>query len=340
MALVTGIISYLASPLWLLFLGLSGYVAMAGPEPAPALPGVLANADTGSDTGMLLIGITALLLFGPRLLALVDQKLAGRVSRFGGLPGLCRSTLTETLAALALAPIRMFAHSLYVVRALLNFTVGWQGQNRTGDSSPGTQLRRFGLPVAMAITTLALIQWQIPVLTPWALPVTLPVLLAPFLTCWFNGMPAGRHWLQTPEDGHPPAVIQQAGATNICRKPWQNLSWVEQLVLSPVKARNSASGAEHLPRPLTGKKREALGNLVQNCAEQGQSALNHQQMSLICNHPEALEALHLRIWHARAGESWQRALARMADSVNGSAAPNTAHMSYYPEEVRWIDAAS
>jgi len=63
MALVTGIFSYLASPLWLVFLGLSGYVALA--DSTPALPGVMATTDTGSGPGFLLVLVTSVLLFSP-----------------------------------------------------------------------------------------------------------------------------------------------------------------------------------------------------------------------------------------------------------------------------------
>ena len=101
MALVTGIFSYLASPLWLVFLGLSGYVALA--DSTPALPGVMATTDTGSGPGFLLVLVTSVLLFGPRLLAIADHSLAKRTTRFGGLLRLSGNTLMETLAALALA---------------------------------------------------------------------------------------------------------------------------------------------------------------------------------------------------------------------------------------------
>ncbi|TGN39440.1 glucans biosynthesis glucosyltransferase MdoH [Marinobacter confluentis] len=336
MALLTGILSYLASPLWLLFLGLSGYVALAGPESAPALPGVLANADTATDKGMLLVSITALLLFGPRLLALTDQTLAKRTGKFGGMPRLCASTLTETLAALALAPIRMFAHTLFVIRALFNLTVGWQGQNRTNNSSPATRLRQFGLPVLMASVTLGLIQWQIPVLTPWALPVTLPVLLAPVLTGWLNRQPAGQNWLLTPEDHQSPAVIDRARNTTGCDKPWQRLSWVEQIVLSPAYARTCGRDL----RVATGRKQQTLQRLVEICALNGQSALNNREMSLICSHPAALEALHLRVWQTCASGPWQQALTRMVEGLETSTGQHLTSIPHYSEEVQWIDAAS
>ncbi|OZB18175.1 MAG: glucan biosynthesis glucosyltransferase H, partial [Marinobacter sp. 34-60-7] len=42
LALLTGILAYVASPLWLLFLGFSGYLAMVGPSAEPLLPGLMA----------------------------------------------------------------------------------------------------------------------------------------------------------------------------------------------------------------------------------------------------------------------------------------------------------
>jgi len=336
MALVTGVLSYLASPLWLIFLGLSGYVALTEPEITPTLPGIMASTGMGSDNSFLLLTVTAVLLFGPRLLALTDQTIAKRTERFGGLPRLCLSTVNETLAALALAPIRMFSHTLYVVRAIFNFTVSWQGQNRAGRSGPGASIRRFGLPVAMAASTLVLIQWHIPALTPWALPVTVPVLLAPVLASWLSHRPPNPTWLQTPEDHRAPMVIDRALAPVTSCKHWQTLSWVEQTVLSPVQARHHARQA----RPMTGLKRQTLQRLVQRCAHDGRSALSHREMSLIFSHPAALEALHLRAWHAQAGGFWQQARVRMAESMDKVAHAGPPPTPKCLEEGPWIDAVS
>ncbi|TYC58211.1 glucans biosynthesis glucosyltransferase MdoH [Marinobacter sp. BW6] len=335
MALLTGILSYLASPLWLIFMGLSGYVALAGPTPEPALPGVMATTETGSGTGALLAAVTALLLFGPRLLAVTDHGLARRTARFGGPFRLYGSTLVETLAALALAPIRMLVHTLHVVRALLNLKVGWQGQNRSGGLTPGLSFQHFGPLMLSSATALALIHWHAPTLTPWALPVMAPVLLAPALAFWLAQKPGTDTWLKVPEDGHIARVIELASATPQLRHDPGRLSWFEQMVLSPVFARASRSGAQ----PATGRKARALERLVDRCATEGKQALTHRELSLICNHPEALEALHWRAWHAAPESPWRAVLGRMAQSVE-SAFPAAVSLPRRREELAWVEVAS
>lgn len=335
MALLTGILSYLASPLWLIFLGLSGYVALAGPTPEPALPGVMATTEAGSGTGALLVAVTALLLFGPRLLAVTDHGLARRTARFGGPLRLYGSTLVETLAALALAPIRMLVHTLHVFRALLNLKLGWQGQNRSGGLTPGLSFQHFGPLLLSAAAGLALIQWHAPSLTPWALPVMGPVLLAPALAFWLAQKPGTDTWLKVPEDGHIARVIELASATPPLRHNPGRLSWFEQMVLSPVFARVSRCDAQSV----TGKKGRALERLVNLCATEGKEALNDRQLSLICNHPRALEALHWRAWNASPESPWRDVLARMAQSVEG-APPAAVSLPRRQDELAWVEVAS
>lgn len=335
MALLTGILSYLASPLWLIFLGLSGYVALAGPTPEPALPGVMATTEADSGTGALLIAVTALLLFGPRLLAMTDHGLARRTARFGGPFRLYGSTLVETLAALALAPIRMLVHTLHVVRALLNLKVGWQGQNRSGGLTPGLSFQHFGPLLLSAAAGLVLIHWHAPTLTPWALPVMAPVLLAPALAFWLGQKPGTDTWLRVPEDGHIARVIELASVTPpLGHKPGR-LSWFEQMVLSPVFARVS----RYEVRPATGKKARTLERLVNLCATGGKEALNHRELSLICNHPGALEALHWQAWNASSESPWRDVLARMAQSVEG-APPAAVSLPRRRDELAWVEVAS
>jgi membrane glycosyltransferase len=335
MALVTGILSYLASPLWLVFLGLSGFVALAGPSATPALPGVMATTEAGSSAGALLVAVTALLLFGPRLLAVGDHWLAGRTARFGGLFRLCANTFLETLAALALAPIRMLVHTLHVVQAVLNLNVGWQGQNRSGGLSPGLSLRHYGLLLASAAAGLTLIHWHAPTLTPWALPVMAPVLLAPALAYWLGRTPRLGTWLQVPEDEQTTRVIKLAETTGPLSHDPGRLSWFEQVVVSPVFAGISDYDA----LPATGKKARALARLVDRCAIEGKQALSHRELSLICNHPEALKALHWRAWHASHESPWREVLVRMARSLERRP-PAPVSLPRQPAALTWAEAAS
>ena len=226
-------------------------------------------------------------------------------------------------------------HTLHVVRALLNLKVGWQGQNRSGGFTPGLSFQHFGPLLLSAAAGLALIHWHAPTLTPWALPVMTPVLLAPALAFLLAQKPSTDTWLKVPEDGHIARVIELASAIPLLRHNPDRLSWFEQMVLSPVFARVSRYDAQ----PATGKKARALERLVNLCATGGKEALNHRELSLICNHPGALEALHWRAWNASSESPWRDVLVRMAQSVEG-APPAAVSLPRRRDELAWVEAAS
>lgn len=308
LALVTGILCYLASPLWLGFLGLSGYVGVHSESPPPVLPGLVGGSASFSGASHLLMALTATLLLGPRILALVDQALASRTALFGGPARLVASTIGETLLALALAPVRMVVHSVHVTRALLNLPTGWQGQNRTRSQRNGTQWRQFIWPMTTACTILVVIQWRAPELTPWALPVIVPVLATPLLVHWLARPVPARDWWFVPEDYRGLRVLARADAGAGLAPLWPGLSRFEQRVLAPPSAELPARNR----RGLYGKKQQRLARLVERCACAGSEALSAPEITLLCEHPESLTALHYRVWQTEPGTPWGKVLDRLA----------------------------
>jgi membrane glycosyltransferase len=229
----------------------------------------------------------------------------------------------------------MLVHTFHVLRALLNIEVGWQGQNRSGGFTPGLSFQHFGLLLVSAAGGLILVHWHAPTLTLWALPAMTPVLLAPALAYWLGRKPVKDTWLQVPEDGQVTGVVELA---SLIRPPGHDpagISWFERSVLSPVFARSSQPGA----RPATGKKARALERLVSRCAAEGKQALTHRELSLICNHPEALEALHWHAWRAAPESPWGVALDRMAQAVE-IATQTPVSLPRRREELAWVGVAS
>ncbi len=317
-ALITGILSYLASPLWLVFLGLSAYLSIASASSgAPLTELINASPASWSLTESGLVGLTISLLLGPRILALIDQGLAGRSQGFGGRWRLMTNTALETLVSILLAPIRMIVHSGHVAGALLNRNLQWRGQNRTGAVGFAEALQHFVWPALACTGLLALIHWYTPDLTPWALPVTLPLLMAPVLMLWLAG-PANPQWMTVPETESPTPVISSALSVQPQGKRLPTLSWFEQAVLSP-----HYRGWRHRRPPVkNGCKQTVLSRLVDQCAEQGPGALAPDEISLLCEHPDALASLHVRAWHAKPGSPWGSVLARLDDSFVTTAVRN------------------
>ncbi len=334
LALVTGILCYLASPLWVGFLGLSGYLSVHSESSPPVLPGLLGGSAGLGSASYLLMAITATLLIGPRILALTDQALARRTSLFGGPARLLASAVSETLVALILAPVRMVVHSVHVTRALLNVRIGWQGQNRTVGEQSATRWWPFIWPMTTAASALLLVQWQTPELTPWALPVILPVLAAPVLARWLaSPVPAWRWW-SVPEQVRQPPVLERAEAGTRLGQFWPALNRFEQQVLTP-----PSPGMIARPQQgLHGRKQQRLDQLVERCASAGSRALSEAEITLLCEHPESLRTLHDRAWQADPDTPWGAVLARLAQTLERR--PEPAGVGNKLMEQQWIEAAS
>ncbi len=172
--LLMGASAYLTSPLWLLLLA-GGLLQMLG---LGAPIGDLA-------TPAWLIGITVLLLFGSKLLALIwaafDRDL---VDRLGGWRAIWRGVAADIPFSILAAPIMMASQCLAIVDILAGRPSGWAPQRR--ESS--------GVAVSDAFehyrwhVMLGLVFWL--VVMPdlhsgmWQLPVALSLLGAPWFAAW------------------------------------------------------------------------------------------------------------------------------------------------------------
>lgn len=134
MVFLTGVMAYVSSPLWFLFLILStvqlAIHALTVPQyfvmPFQLFP---LWPEWRPERAILLFCTTALLLFLPKIAAVL---LACRddVRRFGGMRGLVVSTSTEMILSSLLAPVRMLFHTEFVAAALAGIKLRWQSPPR------------------------------------------------------------------------------------------------------------------------------------------------------------------------------------------------------------------
>ncbi len=205
----TGAMAYLSAPLWLCFMTLGTALWLSGSPMVnnwALLPGEL--------TG--LWAWTLCMLFLPRILGLVAVLLRGQQQAYGGLASLLRSALLETLIALLQAPIRMLAHSLFVVIALTGLKLEWKSPPREAASVPWShalgQLAPMSAVIVLLAVGIALIDARALV---WLLPVGLPLLLAIPMTVLTSKMSVGlalraNNYLLIPEETRSPAVLRRA----------------------------------------------------------------------------------------------------------------------------------
>ncbi len=230
--LLTGILSYVSSPLWLLVLILSSIVtciqAVTGHQYfRPGAYSLFPSWPQYRDGEIAaVLTMTVIVLLVPKMLgmflALRDRALR---SAFGGAPKILGGFVLEQLLSILLAPTMMLFHSEFVLRALLGRSVGWDAQAR-GDR--GITWREafvrhkwhlaIGLVWGSAILVLA------PNFIWWMSPVIIGMLLAIPLTVLTSRADLGRAlrrhgWLLTPEETGQPAELAAAAAARARRPP-------------------------------------------------------------------------------------------------------------------------
>ena len=140
--LVNGIMSYLASPLWLLFLitgiALSWEAVTFPPDYFPTEYSLFPSWPRfDPERAWSLLGLSALILLLPKLLSLI-AALTDRSRRRAASGGwaLTFSVIAETLVSALLAPIWMLIQTKFIWEILLGRDSGWLAQQReAGDTS-------------------------------------------------------------------------------------------------------------------------------------------------------------------------------------------------------------
>jgi membrane glycosyltransferase len=204
-----GAMSYLSAPLWLAFLTFGTALWMSGAAVVPdwhALPAELRS----------LWAWTLCMLFMPRLLGLASVFLQRDQQAFGGTGALLRSAATETTLALMQAPIRMLAHSLFVLVALTGLKLDWKSPPRhaAGVTWREAVVRLSPMTIVIALHALGIAAIQAGALV-WLAPVALPLLLAVPLAVFTSHVALGdwarsRGVLLIPEESRSPAVLRRA----------------------------------------------------------------------------------------------------------------------------------
>ena len=195
--LATGALSYLVAPLWL------GFVAL----------GLWFGAFSASSPGLWLL--TLLLLFLPRLLGVLAVLLRGEQAEFGGSPRLWGSALLELLLSALQAPLRMLAHSVFVLSALTGLRLDWKSPAREAAAvawrDAMSRVGSLALP-ALGLALLMLALHGQPSQAAYLAPLLLPLLLAVPFVVWSGGAAPGRSLrraglLAVPEERQPPRAL-------------------------------------------------------------------------------------------------------------------------------------
>ena len=221
--LLTGIGSYVAAPLWLMFLFVGMLIALQAqfirPEYFPKTFTLYPQwpAQDPIRAAWVFAGTMGLLL-APKFIGYFAM-LADRTARRGfGAARAFAGLVLEIVVSGLIAPVMMLIQSASVIGILMGRDSGWAAQRRDDGTLPWRDVvRRYGRHTLFGLV-LALAAYGVSFsLFAWMAPVIVGLILAIPLAQWTASPEAGRFLrriglLVAPEETSPPAVLTRANA--------------------------------------------------------------------------------------------------------------------------------
>ncbi|RTL52935.1 MAG: glucans biosynthesis glucosyltransferase MdoH [Rhodocyclaceae bacterium] len=303
---LTGVMAYLSSPLWLLFIGATlGLLATH----SPVDPGAYFHHPHqlfplwprwNPQRGLELFTATATLLFAPKILATLLVLLQG-AKRFGGGAALVSSVVLESVFSALMAPVKMLFHSGFVLAALSGRYLRWKSPPREDVETTWPEaLRRHSAHTVFALACGGGAYRIDPACLWWLLPVVCAVVLSAPLSVLTSRARLGRllrrlRLFLIPEETDPPKELawtrsasqhpgQTAGFVDAIRNPFVN-------ALLRTTAPLRQARADRLS-PLRQARADRLSPLLARAFADGPGALSIAEKHRVLNNPAALCELH------------------------------------------------
>ena len=309
---LNGVMSYGSALLWFLFLALSTAEAVTE---ALVQPDYFTPAKSlfpiwpvwNPWPALSLLAGTALVLFLPKVCALLLTLLKGRRKQFGGFFALCGSILAEVVLSTLLAPVRMLFHSKYVFLTLLGLGIGWGTQQRDDQGTGFRDALRFHGGGTLLGLVWGLVLYHINrVFFWWTSPLILSLLLSIPVSMLTSRAGMGRALRRvgiflTPEETNRPREyrdIDESMRRMGNERPALDIPLQEGFVRAAVVPginvlhRSLLRGARSLAPGIV-RRRDAL---VEHALRHGPDALSQREKMEILLDDKRLEHLHRGIW--------------------------------------------
>lgn len=326
---VLGILAYLASPLWLLFLIVSAVIA----HRVGASGGVLRPVHSFAEyahwsyhTQAICLSVFTLgILFLPKVIALLDlRSRPDEVAAFGGWPDLCGGVVLETFIFTLLAPVLMLFHTRFVIATLCRQNISWgtQRRGRAGESELGETIRAHWGHTLIGLAGLLVVHRIDPSLAFWMTPIFGGMVCSIPLSYFTGSLAVGEELrreglFKTPEESQPePELVGLAGAMAVRdRGPRPSPELAEnygllQAVLDPYVNAVHVSllrAKDDLPPA----SEDRFVGLREKLLREGPAALPLRDRLALLTDVDSMNILHDRLWSSPASQLaawWQLAL--------------------------------
>ena len=222
---ITGIMSYLSSPLWLGFLLVGLAVALGRnifpPEYFPTTYTLFPTWPVFDKIGVIAMFIFSLfMLIFPKFLGLIIYLAQNKAKDIGGRFGAVKSVFAEIIFSALSAPVMMMFQSKFVFDIFTGHDSGWKTQNRDETGTPWqTAWKRHKWHMFLGLITTVIVWKYAHELFWWLLPVTLGLIfsipLSVFSSREQNGLKAkARQYFIIPEEIKQPEVLKKAIKNN------------------------------------------------------------------------------------------------------------------------------
>jgi membrane glycosyltransferase len=212
----TAAMAYLVAPLWLAFVVTGLQAALAGVGDRSLLQEPPSVADLLNSVTHGLWALTLTLLVLPRFLGVLAVIVRGEQRSFGGTARLMAGAVLELLLSTLQAPVRMVAHTIFVLGALTGLKLDWKSPSRDASSVRwGDAMARVGLFALPALAAAVLAArgdtLTVALLMPLLVPLTLAVPLVVVTGSAGPGAALRRHKvLLVPEESRPALTLQRS----------------------------------------------------------------------------------------------------------------------------------
>jgi membrane glycosyltransferase len=319
MHLFMGIMAYLGSPLWFLFLALGTWIAWdrysseLSQLPFESYAARWFHID-GIQQSIILTAVIFALLFLPKILAVTGAVLTPSIRRsFGGAFRILIGASLETIVSMLLAPCIMLAHSLMVLSIILGRAVGWGNQNRETDGTAWGDAFRFHAPQTIlgAVWTAVAINIGYHSKNPgdftskyafalWMTPILLGLLLSAPVSVWTSRSRYGRALLKrkilaTPEELNPPSVFRLADNATAAVDPALDASTDARRGIVAAVVDPYVNGV-HVSLLEQSDLTDVEEALAERCLSEGPASLTKAELSELLYAAPAMLMMHRAVW--------------------------------------------
>jgi membrane glycosyltransferase len=292
-----GIMSYVSSPLWLVFLLMATVMGASN-------QGVI--GDQAKFSGELLLGLTIMFIFLPKVIIVLDELFTGRIFKPIKLRLLTAvSSILDTFVFTLMAPIMMLFHTRFVIFTVLGKGVRWVAQRRKIGGGIDWQE-----PIlTFASTTLIGVAWMVLAFFIssqfffWIAPVAVAMILSiPFAITTSSNRSLQRLGLfLTPEELNPAPVLQSLSdhLDEVKDRPKLQPELEQRFGLVQVGLDPYVNGL-HVSllrrRKNPNHSREYFAHLRSKLITQGPASLASRELTAILYDADTVVQLHYELW--------------------------------------------